>query len=145
MPITTIPTRTISDPASATDINTLMANEKFLQGAKGFLISGDLTTSSTLADVTVPCDIELANIIFDVGTAVATADMTIDVTYGTNPASKATLFATTKPKIVNGATTSTDGVLTTTSLVARGHLTVTLSGTFTGAKNLTMWLVPVLT
>ena len=139
---TEIPTRTILDPNSSTDVNSLMANDTFNRGRLGFVISGVLTTSSTIADVTIPFGMTLSNIIFDVGTAVATADMTINVTYGTNPASKTTLFASTKPKIVSGSTTSADGVLTTTALSARGHLTVTLSGTFTAATDLTMWLIP---
>ena len=109
--------------------------------AYGFIITGALTTASTLADVTIPYGGTLSNIIADVGTAVATADMTINVTYGTNPASKATLFATTNPKIVNGATTSTDGVLTTTSVAARGHFTITFTGTFTAASDLTIWFI----
>ena len=108
----------------------------------GVPIAGALTTSSGIADFTIPEAMNLGNIIFDVGTAVATANMTIDVTYGTNPAVKTTLFSVTKPKIVNGSYTSTDGVLTTKALAARGHLTVTLSGTFTAATDLTMWLIP---
>ena len=140
MSFTTIPTRTILDPNSSTDVNTLMANDTFNKGRLGFMISGALTTASTIADVTIPFAMTLGNILFDVGTPV-TADMTIDVTYGTNPASKTTLFASTKPKIASGAFTSTDGVLTTTSLAARGHLTITLSGTFT-ASDLTIWLIP---
>jgi len=142
MSFTTIPTRTILDPNSSTDVNSLMANDTFNKGRLGFMISGALTTASAITDVTIPFAMELGNILFDVGTAVATADMTIDVFYGANPASKHTLYDTTKPKIVNGAFTSTDGVLTSTTLSARGHLNIQLSGTFTAATDLTIWLIP---
>ena len=132
----------IASVAVSGDASMTSAGAVTVKRPLGFLIEGALTTSSKLNDITIPVGMTLGNIIFDVGTAVATGDMTIEVTYGTNPASKATLFGTTKPKITNGSYTSTDGVLTVTSLAARGHLTVTLTGTFTAATDLTIWLIP---
>ena len=105
-------------------------------------ISGTLTTASALLHVSLPYAMTLGSIKFDVGTPVETGDLNLEVTYGTDPASMATLFASVKPEIEVGATASTDGTLTTTALAQRAYVSITMSGTFTAAANMTIHFYP---
>ena len=109
----------------------------------GFTCQGALTTSSYIW-IPISYAMTLSTIHFEVTTAVGTSDMNIEVTYGTDPASMTTLYASSKPKIANGAknSTGTEGTLTTTSLAQLGYIKITLSGTFTAATDLTAWMLP---
>lgn len=132
--ITTIPTRTIADPASATDINTLMANDSALYASLGALPAGvsypvpgvqTASTSVMVGYLTILYNMTLTKIRITLKTANTGDTFIVDVHYhATTLSSAVSIFSTqsNRPTIADGGYSADSGTPDTTSVVKNGYL-----------------------